>query len=176
MGDINTFVCGHPILHSRSPLIHNHWIREHGLSGSYRAIDVAPDDFAAFVSNLGSSGLGGGNVTIPHKEQAFALAHRKSEIADLIGAANTLWFEGKTLCADNTDAYGFAANLDAVAPSWSRDKDQALVIGAGGASRAVVFALLERGFKTVHVANRTRQRAQELADRFRPGRRSPWFG
>lgn len=165
MAEINAFVCGHPINHSRSPLIHNHWVHQYGLSGSYRAIDVAPADFPAFIGNLKNSGLAGGNVTIPHKEKAFALAGRKTEVAELIGAANTLWFESGELWATNTDAYGFAANLDALVPGWD-GKGEALVIGAGGASRAIIHALLERGFGTVHVANRTKSRAQELADRF----------
>lgn len=165
MAEIQAFVCGHPISHSRSPLIHNFWISQHGLNGSYRAIDVSPDSFADFVRNFKADGFSGGSVTIPHKEQAFALAEKRSEVAEIIGAANTLWVEDNRIFATNTDAYGFAANLDALTPGWDKERT-ALVIGAGGASRAIIHALLERGFANVHVANRTTERARELADRF----------
>lgn len=165
MPEINAFVCGHPINHSRSPLIHNHWIHEHHLSGSYRPVDIAPEKFPSFLKDMKSNGFAGGNVTIPHKEQAFALASQTTEVAKLIGAANTLWFKDGLLWADNTDAYGFASNLDDVSPGWATGSE-ALIIGAGGASRAIIHALLERGFKAVRVANRTPSRARELADRF----------
>ena len=167
MAEINAFVCGHPINHSRSPLIHNHWIQKYGLRGAYQAIDIAPEEFSAFISDLKLSGFAGGNITIPHKEKAFGLAARKTEVAELIGAANTLWFEDGELWATNTDAHGFAANLDALVPGWDQG-GEALVIGAGGASRAIIHALLERGFSSVRLANRTIARARELADRFGP--------
>lgn len=161
----NAFVCGHPISHSRSPIIHGHWLKTYGVSGDYRAVDVRPEDFKDFATNLVANGFVGGNVTIPHKEAAFALADSRETVAEIIGAANTLWLENGRLCATNTDAYGFAANLDERSPGWDAHKT-ALVIGAGGASRAVIYALIERGFKTIHVANRTEGRARELADRF----------
>jgi shikimate dehydrogenase len=162
---INSFVCGHPVNHSRSPLIHNHWLKRYDIAGNYRAIDIAPANFASFVSALQANGFAGGNITIPHKEAAYSLAAKADEICHLIGAANTLWLEYGKLCATNTDARGFAANLDEGAPGWDKGKT-ALILGAGGASRAVIYALLQRGFTSVMVANRTIERATELQHRF----------
>jgi shikimate dehydrogenase len=161
----HAFVCGHPISHSRSPLIHGYWLKNLGIAGTYRAIDIEPNGFTAFATSLAAQGLAGGNVTIPHKESACQIADVLDPVAEIIGAANTLWLEDGRLHATNTDAHGFAANLDEQAPGWDQ-AETALVIGAGGASRAVIHALLDRGLKSVHVANRTRERAQELADRF----------
>ncbi len=159
------FVTGFPIKHSRSPLIHGFWLRELGLEGSYEAIEVSVEDFSAFIGSLRQNGFVGGNVTIPHKEAAFKSVDQLDDAAKAIGAVNTMWFEEDTLWGGNTDAYGFAANLDAKAPGW--DKAQtALVLGAGGASRAVIHALISRGFSQVIVANRTLGRAQELAAHF----------
>ncbi|TIN72512.1 MAG: shikimate dehydrogenase, partial [Mesorhizobium sp.] len=110
----------------------------------------------------------GGNITIPHKEAAFALAERRDEAAQEIGAVNTLWFEGGVLWAGNTDGHGFAANLDDHAPGWA-SKGPAVVLGAGGASRAVIHALKQRGVADIRIVNRTVARAQELRDRFGAG-------
>jgi shikimate dehydrogenase len=162
------FVCGHPIAHSRSPMIHGYWLRKYGIAGSYKAVDVAPEDAAEFFATLGQTGFVGGNVTIPHKEAAFAAAARRDEAAERIGAVNTLWFEDGSLCGGNTDAEGFAANLDERAPGWTK-AGAAVVLGAGGAARAVIHALKERGFGDIRVTNRTLARAAELADRFGPG-------
>jgi len=164
---IRTFVAGHPIGHSRSPLIHGHWLAELGIDGSYEALDIAPAEFPSFLVGLPASGWAGGNVTIPHKEAAFAAVSRHDAAAEAIGAVNTLWHEGGRLAGGNTDAYGFAANLDEQTPGW-RDGTRALVIGAGGASRAIIFALLEAGFTHVDLANRTIARAEALAGRFGP--------
>jgi shikimate dehydrogenase len=164
---MHAFVAGHPINHSKSPLIHGTWLKRHGIAGSYRAIDVAPEDFETFMKSLKgpSPEFVGGNITIPHKERAFALADEVDETADYIGAANTLWREDGRLKATNTDAYGFAANLDEKSPGW-QNLETAVVYGAGGASRAVIVALIERGFRNVHVLNRTEEKAKVLADRF----------
>jgi shikimate dehydrogenase len=164
------FVTGFPVKHSRSPMIHGHWLKNFEISGTYQAVEVAPADFAGFISSLkdGSSGFAGGNVTIPHKEQAFALADAPDEIATELGAANTLYLRDGRLCATNTDGYGFLNNLDDRAPGWTDRKDRAVVLGAGGASRAIIQALRDRGFGEIHVLNRTVERAQELADRFGP--------
>lgn len=159
------FVTGYPIKHSRSPLIHGFWLNELGLAGHYRAIEVKPEDFKTFVSSLAENGLAGGNVTIPHKEAAYTATEKLDEAALAIGAVNTLWLEDGKLCGGNTDAYGFAANLDAGAPGWNKT-DTALVLGAGGASRAIVHALLTRGFSRIAVVNRTVARAEELATHF----------
>ncbi len=162
------FVTGFPIRHSRSPLIHGHWLNQYGLSGSYQAIEVAPEGFADFVQSLQRNGYAGGNVTIPHKENAFALCDQHDPAAEEIGAVNTLWFDHGKLCGGNTDAYGFVANLDALRPGWDRNKS-AMVLGAGGASRAVVYALKQRGFDDIRIVNRTLGRAKQLEDRFGAG-------
>ena len=116
------FVCGHPIAHSRSPKIHGYWLKTYGIAGSYEAIDVAPQDAAGFFATLKERGFAGGNVTIPHKEAAFAAVARRDEAAEKIGAVNTLWFEDGVLCGGNTDAAGFAANLDERAPGWATSR------------------------------------------------------
>ncbi|MCK4205879.1 shikimate dehydrogenase [Brucella pituitosa] len=162
------FVTGFPIKHSRSPLIHGFWLKELGLEGSYEAIEVAPENFVEFATSLEQSGFVGGNVTIPHKEVAFATVGSRDEAAEAIGAVNTLWLENGKLCGGNTDAYGFAANLDALAPDWD-NADTALVLGAGGAGRAIVHALQKRGFSRISIVNRTLSRAEELASHFGKG-------
>lgn len=164
----NAFVCGFPIKHSRSPMIHSHWLKTLGMQGSYQAVEVAPESFAGFIRDLktGESGYRGGNVTIPHKETAFALADEPDELARELGAANTLYREDGRLRATNTDGYGFLANLDQRVQGWDDRRERAVVLGAGGASRAILQALRNRGFAEIHVLNRTLSRAQELADRF----------
>jgi shikimate dehydrogenase len=162
------FVVGHPIANSRSPKIHRHWLQAHSISGSYEAIDVAPADIADFIHGLKEHGFRGGNVTIPHKEVVFGLVERRDEAAEEIGAVNTLWFEDGVLWGGNTDAHGFAANLDEHAPDWFRN-GPAMVLGAGGAARAVIHALKQRAVKDIRIVNRTLSRAQELADRFGSG-------
>lgn len=159
------FVCGHPIAHSRSPKIHGYWLETYGIDGSYEAVDVTPEAFPSFVKELRSGAYIGGNVTLPNKEAAYLLADRRDAAADEIGAANTLWVVDGLVHASNTDAYGFAANLDEYAPGWDRGRI-AVVLGAGGAARAVVHALKERGFAEIRIVNRTAARAEELADRF----------
>ncbi len=161
------FVIGDPVSHSRSPLIHGHWLAKHGVDGSYEAIHVKQDELGVFLAGLKKNGFAGGNVTVPHKEAVFAHAAQRDEIAEEIGAANTLWLEDGKLCATNTDSFGFAQNLDELAPGWDRISS-ALVIGAGGASRAVIHALKSRGVSDIRVANRTRERAIELRKAFGP--------
>ncbi|MER8771424.1 shikimate dehydrogenase [Mesorhizobium sp. M0960] len=162
------FVTGHPIGHSRSPKIHGYWLAKYGIDGVYEAIDVAPEAFAEFLQTLQAQGYSGGNVTIPHKEAAFALAARRDDAAEQIGAVNTLWFEDGELWGGNTDAHGFAANLDEYASGWAAD-GTAVVLGAGGAARAVIHALKQRGVNDIRIVNRTLARAQELRDRFGAG-------
>ncbi len=155
---------GWPAAHSRSPLIHHYWLRLHGIAGGYNIEAIPPEGLAEFVMNLSKHGFVGANVTIPHKERALQLTV-PDERARAVGAANTLYYDGETLRSTNTDVEGFIGNLDAGAPGWDRIED-ALVLGAGGSSRAVVFGLIERGIKRIHLANRTMQRAQALADQF----------
>ncbi len=155
---------GWPAAHSRSPLIHHFWLRQLGIEGGYTIESVPPEDVAEFITHLSHHGFVGANVTIPHKERALALSV-PDERAKAVGAANTLWYDGDALRSTNTDIEGFLNNLDASSPGWDSVED-ALVLGAGGSSRAVVFGLIERGIKRVHLANRTRGRAQALADQF----------
>jgi shikimate dehydrogenase len=155
---------GWPAAHSRSPLIHHYWLRTLEIEGGYNIEAVPPEGFAEFVLHLSTHGFVGANVTIPHKERALALSMPDPR-ARAVGAANTLWYEGNELRSTNTDIEGFINNLDACAPGWDATED-ALVLGAGGSSRAVVFGLVERGVKRVHLANRTIDRARALADQF----------
>jgi len=155
---------GWPAAHSRSPLIHHYWLRTLDIAGGYSIESVPPEGFAEFVMNLSKHGYVGANITIPHKERALLLT-APDERARAIGAANTLWYDGDTLRSTNTDIDGFLDNLDACAPGWDA-ADTVLVLGAGGSSRAVVFGLLERGIRRVHLANRSAGRAEALADEF----------
>jgi shikimate dehydrogenase len=155
---------GWPAAHSRSPLIHHYWLRTLGIEGGYNIEAVPPEGFAEFLLHLSTHGFVGANVTIPHKERALALSMPDAR-ARAVGAANTLWYEGGQLRSTNTDIEGFIDNLDACAPGWDAATD-ALVLGAGGSSRAVVFGLIERGIARVHLANRTPDRARVLADQF----------
>jgi shikimate dehydrogenase len=155
---------GWPAAHSRSPLIHHYWLRTLGIEGGYVIEAVPPDDFRDFVLRLRLRGFVGANVTIPHKESVLALSTPDAR-ALAIGAANTLWFEGGELRSTNTDVEGLVNNLDACAAGWDK-VEEALVLGAGGSARAVVFGLVERGIKRVHLVNRTLARAQALAEKF----------
>lgn len=166
------FVVGHPIKHSRSPLIHGSWLRAYGLAGSYERIDVPPGDFPRFLESFADRGFAGGNVTIPHKEAAFAGVGRRTGRAERLRAVNTLWIEDGVLWGDNTDVTGFMAHLDrSLGAGWEGEVGTALVLGAGGAARAVAAGLLERSLDRVLIANRTLGRAQEVAEAFAgPGR------
>ncbi|MEX6506122.1 shikimate dehydrogenase [Jiella sp. M17.18] len=159
------FVTGWPVWHSRSPMIHGTWLAELGLAGSYVRMGVPPEEIGDFLGGLTDAGFVGGNVTIPHKVAAFEAVERRDAAAEATGAVNTLWFEDGVLTGGNTDAYGFAANLDERLSGWA-DAETAVVLGAGGAARAVVHALLERGVRRVDIVNRTEARAQALAGRF----------
>jgi shikimate dehydrogenase len=158
-------IIGWPAGHSRSPIIHNYWIRQHGIAGEYRKEPVPPEEFAAFLAGMAARGYVGANVTIPHKEAALRLSV-PDDRANAVGAANTLWRDGDTLRSTNTDVEGILGNLDAAAPGWDHDLDDVVVLGAGGSARAVVFGLIERGARRIHVANRTPERTQALRGRF----------
>jgi shikimate dehydrogenase len=152
-------VLGHPVAHSRSPAMQNAALAELGLADewSYEAIDVAPDDLADRIAAMEGEGFAGANVTVPHKQDALVLSNEASDRARQIGAANTLSFSGGIVVAENTDAPGLLAALPAE-PEGKR----ALVLGAGGAARAVVWALVDAGAKA-QVWNRTSERAERLA-------------
>jgi shikimate dehydrogenase len=157
------FVIGHPVAHSRSPLIHGHWIKEHGIDGSYEAIDIAPADLGGFIERVRVGEFVGGNVTIPHKEAVFALADTRDDLAEEIGAANTLVRRNDGLFAFNTDYLGFLGNLDQNAPGWDKGIESVVVLGAGGSARAILVALKSRDVPAIHLLNRTVEKAQTLA-------------
>ena len=156
-------VIGSPVAHSKSPQLHRHWLLQHGLRGHYIPMDVGPDDLRQVIETLPKAGFVGANVTVPHKEAIMDIADLASDRATLIGAANTLIFrpDGK-VHADNTDGYGFVENLHQGAPDWDPKAGPAAVLGAGGAARAVVAALLDAGVPEILIANRTRARAEAL--------------
>ncbi|SDX39831.1 shikimate dehydrogenase [Ruegeria halocynthiae] len=160
-------VIGHPIAHSRSPKLHGHWLKTYGLAGHYVPMDVTPADLESVLRTLPKAGFVGANVTVPHKEAALRLADHVSDRASVIGAANTLVFrEDGSIHADNTDGYGFMANLRIGAPDWRPQDGPAVVFGAGGAARAVLQALAEAGVPEILLSNRTRTRADHLKEEF----------
>lgn len=159
-------VIGWPVDHSRSPLIHNYWLKACGVAGEYRREAVPPEEFRDFLQSLVARGYVGANLIFPHKEAALACSE-PDDRARAVGAANTLWRDGSVLRTTNTDVAGFLDNLDACVPAWDRDGGTAVVLGAGGAARAVVYGLLERGMHRIVVINRTPRRAQAL---------QAWFG
>jgi len=165
-------VAGWPVAHSRSPMIHGYWLKTLGLPGHYGRYPVQPGRFAEFAEGIGRHGLVGVNVTVPHKEAAFAACDRLTDSASATGAVNTLWREGGALWGDNTDVVGFLASLDAEAPGWRDRVDSAVVLGAGGSARAIVHGLISRGVGRVAVVNRTATRAAALAERFAPAARA----
>jgi shikimate dehydrogenase len=154
-----------PAGHSRSPLIHNYWIKQHGLHAEYRREPVPPEAFVEFAGNLRAHGYIGANISVPHKQAALAVS-APDERARAIGAANCLWYEGDTLRSTNTDVLGFLSNLDTATPGWDRGLESAVVLGAGGGARAVVYGLLQRNVARVYVINRTLERAQALQKEF----------
>ncbi|THD76846.1 shikimate dehydrogenase [Thalassobius vesicularis] len=160
-------VIGHPVAHSKSPRLHGHWLRKYGLPGFYVPMDVAPDDLETVLRTLPKVGFVGANVTVPHKEAALEIADVASDRATLIGAANTLTFrEDGKIYADNTDGYGFIENLRQGAPDWDPKAGPAMVLGAGGASRAILASLLHAGVPEIMLSNRTRLRADALHHEF----------
>lgn len=160
-------VIGHPIAHSRSPVLHGYWLKTYGLPGHYIPMDVAPVDLEKVLRTLPKAGFVGANVTVPHKEAAMRLADHVSDRASVIGAANTLVFrEDGSIHADNTDGYGFLENLRQGAPDWVPQDGPAVVFGAGGAARAVLQALAEVGVPEILLTNRTRSRADHLREEF----------
>jgi shikimate dehydrogenase len=158
-------IVGWPVEHSRSPLIHNYWLKHYRITGEYWREAVPPEKFADFLKNLSARGYAGANVTVPHKEAALA-GSEPDDRARAVGAANTLWLDGETLRSTNTDVEGFLNSLDASAPGWDRGLRNAVVLGAGGAARAVVYGLVLRGIANVAVVNRTEGRAESLRQRF----------
>ncbi|WP_147126550.1 shikimate dehydrogenase [Shimia ponticola] len=162
-------VIGDPISHSKSPKLFRHWLDRYQISGHYIPLKVAEQDFESVVRTLPKMGFVGANVTIPHKEKVLEVADKATDRAILIGAANTLIFTNDgQIRADNTDGYGFLANLRQGAPKWVPDAGPAVVLGAGGAARAVLATLIETGVSTIYLCNRTRGRAEVLQQSFGP--------
>jgi shikimate dehydrogenase len=157
------FVIGHPIAHSRSPMIHRAWLGRYGLAGSYDAIDVAPADIETFMARLRGGEFAGGNVTLPHKEAVMPYVDETTPAGLAVGAINTLWTEGGRVLGDNTDVTGFLRHLEASAPGWAARTETALVLGAGGAAKGICYGLIQRGIQRVVIVNRSRERAEELA-------------
>ena len=159
-------VIGFPVAHSKSPRLHGHWLAKYGLQGHYVPLHVAPEHLANTLKSMPDMGFVGCNVTIPHKEAALSLAQNVTDRARRIGAANTLVFKDGEIHADNTDGIGFIENLRQNAPNWRADAGPVLVIGAGGAARAILVALLDAGAPEVLLTNRTADRASALAAEF----------
>ncbi|WP_187428476.1 Shikimate dehydrogenase (NADP(+)) [Roseobacter fucihabitans] len=160
-------VIGAPIAHSKSPLLHGHWLKKYGIKGFYIPMEVASTDLRNVLTTLPKAGFVGVNVTIPHKEAVFEIADVISDHARLIGAANTLVFsEDGKIHADNTDGYGFLENLKTGAPNWDPSLGPAVVLGAGGAARAVIMSLLDAGVPQIMLTNRTHARAEQLEGDF----------
>ncbi len=161
-------VIGWPIGHSRSPLIHGHWLKVHGIAGAYEKRQVPPEDLRDFLLSLEAQGYRGCNVTIPHKEQAFRIVSQENPygltpVARRLKAVNTIWLEEGRLHADNTDVHGFMANFRQSLPHWSPQGKRVVVLGAGGAARAVVAGFSDAGVKSVAVVNRTVEKAEDIA-------------
>jgi len=169
-------VMGWPVAHSRSPAIHNHWIREHGLNGSYVLLPVQPERLGDAMRGLRALGFAGCNLTIPHKVAAMALVDRVDPLAQRIGAINTVVVQTDgTLAGYNTDAFGYIQSLLDARPDWRADAGPVTVLGAGGAARAILVALAERGAKEIRLCNRSLDKAQALAAEFgAPIRALPW--
>jgi shikimate dehydrogenase len=158
-------IVGYPARHSRSPMLHGYWIKRYGLEANYRAEEIPPEEISEFLTHLADHGYVGCNVTMPHKDIAFELSD-PDERATSVGAANTLWLDHGRLLSTNTDVEGFLGALDAAAPGWDGRTSEAIVLGAGGAGRAVVYGLIERGLETIHVVNRTIEKAAAMRERF----------
>lgn len=156
-------VIGWPIAHSLSPLLHGHWFERHAIDGSYVPLPVAPVDLDLLFQALPKAGFRGWNVTLPHKERAFALVDRPTPTARRIGAVNTVLVDADgTLIGDNTDGQGFIANLDDQAPGWQERAENVVLLGTGGAARGVAAALYDRGLRRFRLINRTLERARLL--------------
>jgi len=166
-------VVGWPVGHSRSPLLHGHWLERYGIDGAYVPLAVRPGNLAAALEGLSALGFRGANVTVPHKEEALSLCRRLTPGARAIGAVNTLVVQEEGLLGDNTDGFGFLANLAEGHGGWKAAGRRCLVLGAGGAARAVVWSLLDAGAAEVVIANRTASRARSLATAFGCGV-CPW--
>lgn len=168
-------IIGHPVKHSRSPLIHGHWLARYGLAGDYVHRDIVPEDLGRFVATLRENGFVGANVTVPHKEAMFSLVDEITPRARAAGAVNTLFYEGDRLIGDNSDGVGFVAHLRASIVQTDIAFDKAVILGAGGGARGIVAALREVGVREIVLVNRNPERAETLASLFGDGVSAmPW--
>jgi shikimate dehydrogenase len=161
-------IVGWPVGHSRSPMIYKHWLQQHGIDGDYVKEAVAPGDIDAFLADLPGRGYVGCNITVPHKGAAFRAVKVKLPPAVACGSANLLWTKDGVLHGTNTDTYGFMTNLTNAAPDWLRPDAPAVVLGAGGSARTVVYGLLDAGVTQIRLVNRTRSHAEALARQLDP--------
>ncbi|MDJ0512541.1 MAG: shikimate dehydrogenase [Methyloceanibacter sp.] len=160
-------VIGWPVEHSRSPVIHGYWLEHYRIDGAYVKEAVTPEDIGGFLRSLSAHGYVGANVTLPHKEAALRAVDHADDAAQAIGAVNTVWLDERgALQGSNTDAYGFMTNLDTLAPTWCDGADVAMVLGAGGAARAIIHGLVESGVPRILLTNRTVAKAEALAREF----------
>jgi len=162
------FIMGHPVAHSRSPMLHGYWLERYGIPGSYERIDVPPEKLKDFFDSYRETGWIGGNVTVPHKTAVIPYLDRIDDAAKAMGAVNTICWDNDILLGGNTDSIGFMGNIDELFPGWDKNAKRALVLGAGGATRAAVFGLLGRGLE-VSICNRTVSKAETLAAHFGDG-------
>lgn len=162
------FVCGWPISHTRSPIIHNYWLKAHAIVGSYEKVAVEPEKLSDHFRDIRSGRWIGGNITLPHKNASFELVDKLDDAARAIGAINTVWVEDGKINATNTDWSGFVESLDEQTPGWDAKatESSALILGAGGAAAGIVYGLLRRGFGKITIANRTLEKAKALTGRF----------
>jgi shikimate dehydrogenase len=165
-------VIGWPVEHSRSPMLHGYWLKKYGIDGAYTKEAIAPEGVSDFLRSLDANGFVGCNVTVPHKVAAFALADQREPSADAVSAANTLWLSDGKLIAANTDTYGYMTNLGLQAPGWDQRKAPISILGSGGAARAIVYGFLNAGVGEIRLFNRTRARAETLAQQFGPSVRA----
>ena len=162
-------VMGWPVAHSRSPVIHNHWIRQHGLKGSYGLFPVRPERLEAALRGLSALGMAGCNITLPHKVQAMQWVDHVDPLAQRMGAINLVVVQADgALHGFNTDGYGFIQSLRDAKPDWRAEAGPIVVLGGGGAARAIVLSLIDAGATSIRLINRTRSKAQALADEFGP--------
>lgn len=159
-------VVGWPVSHSLSPRLHGYWLQQHRIDGAYLPLPVRPEALSPVIASLAELGFRGLNVTIPHKQAVLKLCTELDPMAERIGAVNTIVFRDGGLYGTNSDAFGFLENLYQGAPDWKPTAGPAVVLGAGGAARAVIVALLDAGTPTIHLVNRTLARAEELAATF----------
>jgi shikimate dehydrogenase len=159
-------VIGWPIKHSRSPLIHNYWLKKYGIDAAYEKKAVEPENVAQFIASLAKSEFIGCNVTIPHKEMAFQAVTLADKIASRLGAVNTVYVKDDMVCGTNTDGEGFVASLHYSYPTFDLKNKTAIIIGAGGAAKAIVGALLDEGAAKIGIMNRTRERTLGLQEQF----------